>query len=131
MCYTLVREWGSDNIYFLALCFCLFYTGLCEYIAAAILRNLYAECNPMCHGSCSHSHSKFISHKSCGEPSLLVQCTQYKFGGGRHPNDRKSPPQNFIRWTFGSEQSKQLQGKNEIVARNYQLLTSFFESTTS
>ena len=33
----------------------------------------------MFHGSCSHSH---ISYKSCGGPSLLVQCTQYKFGPG-------------------------------------------------
>ena len=26
--------------------------------------------------------AKLISHKSCGEPSLLVQCTRYKFGPG-------------------------------------------------
>ena len=25
---------------------------------------------------------KFILHKFCGEPSLLVQCTPYKFGPG-------------------------------------------------
>ena len=41
-----------------------------------------------------------ILYKSCGEPSLLDQCAQYKFSTGRHPYDKNSPLQNFNRWTL-------------------------------
>ena len=44
----------------------------------ASLWEKFREICTMFHGSCSHSHS-YISYKSCGGPSLLVQCTQYKF----------------------------------------------------
>ena len=66
-----------------------------------------------------------ILYKSCGEPSLLDQCAQYKFQAWRHPYDKNSPPQNFIRWTFGSfghHWRKEFESSREI-CRKYTFTT--------